>query len=160
MAEDGRTIAQFTEVLIASLPLYIEKSLAAAGEDLASDIIARTFPSRAGEGIDANGQPIKQGRTYTAAYAKKRQDNKLQAAYIDFQFEGDLKRSVKQLAIKDEYRIDFSTDEQATKARGLEDRYNQQIWFASEEETNKAFDTFEGFFFRQVNDLGRQFGFK
>lgn len=152
--------AAFYEVLSVNIPRFIESALEAAGEDLATDIKARTFPSTAGEGADANGVAIKQGRAYSAAYAQVRQDAGLETNFINFQFSDDLFKSVKNFRTTDGYRIDFNSAEQADKARNLERRYKQEIWAASETEATKALDTFEGLFFKRVQDLAKEFGYR
>lgn len=155
------SIAQFYEVLSASIPVYIENALERTGSDLVADLKSRAFPSTAGEGKDANGVALKQGRAYSSAYAKKRLENKLQAGYVDLQFTGNLlDNGIGENRGKDKYIIDFTNDRFATIGRALEDRYNQTIFSASTEEAEKAFNTFEFLFFGQVEKLSKEFGFR
>jgi hypothetical protein len=155
------TISQFYEVLSANIPVYIENALERAGSDLVADLKARAFPSTAGEGKDANGIALKQGRAYTPAYAKKRLENKLQAGYVDLQFTGNLlDNGIGENRGKEKYVIDFTNNRFAEIGRGLEDRYDQVIFAASTDEAEKAFDTFEFLFFGQVEKLSKEFGFR
>lgn len=155
------TISQFYEVLSANIPVYIENALERTGSDLVADLKARAFPSSAGEGKDANGVALKQGRAYSSAYAKKREEKGKQAGYVDLQFTGNLfSNGIGENKTKTAYVIDFTNDRFATIGRGLEDRYNQTIFAASAEEAEKAFDTFEFLFFGQVEKLSKEFGFR
>lgn len=155
------TLSQFYEVLSANIPVYIENALERTGSDLVADLKARAFPSQAGEGKDANGIPLKNGRAYSSAYAKKRLENKLQAGYVDLQFTGNfLDNGIGENRGKTTYIIDYTNNQYAKIAAGIEDRYNQTIFAASTEEADKAFDTFEVLFFGQVERLTKEFGFR
>ncbi len=155
------TISQFYEVLSANIPVYIENALERAGSDLVADLKARAFPSTAGEGKDANGIALKQGRAYTPAYAKRREEKGRQTGYVDLQFTGNLfSNGIGENKTKTGYVIDFTNNRFAEIGRGLEERYDQVIFAASTDEAEKTFDTFEFLFFGHVEKLSKEFGFR
>jgi hypothetical protein len=147
----------YYEIIGANIPRFIELALQAAGDTLTTNIKARTFPTAPGEGKDANGVAIKNGRGYSKAYAKVRQEAELQTAYIDLSFTGNLQRNgIVENQTINKYVIDWSNNKYSQLGGWIEDRYDQTIFAASSIEAEKALDTFELLFFKQLDQLKAQ----
>ena len=111
-------------------------------------------------GADANGEVLKQGRGYSDAYAKYRAGLGRQVQKIDLDLFGDLKRSPTIVKTTQGQNIIFNQQEQTDKARGLEKRFNQQIFFPSNQEAEVALDTIEEQFNELINELAARYNFK
>jgi hypothetical protein len=147
----------YYEIIGANIPSFIELALKAAGDTLTTDIKARTFPTAPGEGKDANGVGIKGGETYSAAYASKRKKAGKQTNYIDLQFTGNLQKlGIVENQTATTYVIDYSNGKYSQLGGWIEERYDQNIFAASKVEAEKALDTFELLFFKQLDNLTDQ----
>jgi hypothetical protein len=82
----------------------------------------------------------------------------LQTAYIDLSFTGNLQKfGVVENQTVNKYVIDFSNSEYAKQASNIQKNFKQpDIFAASSVEAEKALDTFELLFFKQLDNLTAQ----
>lgn len=137
-----RTFEQISKAIPAAARFATKGTL----NNLEGNIEARVFESGK-QGLDANGNIIKQGKPYGVGYAAFRKAAGKQTAYIDLQFTGNLLRSIKTVEDQEGGKVIFSTQDGINKAADIERRFKQQIFAASEDEVEFAYNDFERLFF-------------
>jgi hypothetical protein len=143
----------FYQDLLRLVPIVAERSAEIGIETLRNDMEVRIFDV----GADINGVVLKNGRGYSPAYAKFRQDLQRQTARIDLQLYGDLKHSIKPIKSTQGQQLIFSQEAQTDKARGLEKRWQQKIFLPSPQEADKVFDLIEEVFSKSINELNTKY---
>lgn len=154
--QSNEEFEKFLEALGKALPLFAEGSTEIAAVQLQNQMRVRIHEV----GADVNGEVLKQGRGYSEAYAKYRSGFGRQVQKIDLDLFGNLKRSPTVVKTTQGQNIIFNQQEQTYKARGLEKRFNQQIFFPSNQEAELALDTIEEQFNELINELAARYNFK
>ncbi len=132
--------------------------LAEASAEIAIDQLDVAIKRRIWETYTtADLEPLKRGLPYDSAYAKFRAKLKKQTAQIDLSFEGDLRRSVKTTKSTLGQQIIFNAEKQTDKARGIEETWNQKIFFASDQEAEDALDFMSEFFLTGIDELNKRY---
>lgn len=154
--QSNEDYAKFVEALGKGIALFTEASTEIAAVQLNNQMRLRIHEV----GADANGEVLKQGRGYSEAYAKYRKELGRQVQKIDLDLFGNLKRSPTVVKTTQGQNIIFNQQEQTEKARELEKRFNQQIFFPSDKEADFALDLIEEQFNELINELAARYNFK
>ena len=154
--QSNEDYAKFVEALGKGIALLTEASTEIAAVQLQNQMRVRIHEV----GADANGEVLKQGRGYSEAYKKYRAGLERQVQKIDLDLFGNLKRSPTVVKTTQGQNIIFNAQEQTDKARELEKRFNQQIFFPSDQEAEIALDTIEEQFNELINELAARYNFK
>jgi len=134
-----------------AIPAAVRFATKGTLNNLEGNILERVFESGK-QGIDANGNIIKQGKPYGVGYAAFRKAAGKQVAYIDLQFTGNLLRSITTVEDQEGGKVIISTADGVMKAADIQRRFKQEIFAASQDEVEFAFNDFERLFFIALDD--------
>lgn len=138
-----------------SIPLIqkaAQDALVVASQDALGQVTQRIF----NRGQDVNGNPI--GIYENEDYIKKRTGKGLQVGYKDFQFNGDLFRSVDIGTSEDKIVIGITNEKSAQVSVFLEERTGKTVFVGSDQEVESALDTAQAFFMDSIEEIMKTWG--
>lgn len=143
------------ELLANKIPHLVEDTSDVVINFLLTDIKVRIFENS--EGV--NGA-LKGGAKYSVGYAEFRRSLGRQTNKIDLQLYGDLINSIVTDKSEEGASIKINDEDQADKARGIEELWSEEIFSPTDNEAEDALTLFEDTFNYTLDSFLKEHGYK